>query len=220
MNQPDESRIAELAVKTVAHQLTSDEQAEIDAILTGGRAGKIEFERLLAEENTIIILDMGCGWGTSSEIMAFAGLTVTGLDINPRFVELVNSRSKRIGHNVDAVQGRFDLIPGEALYDAALFYEFLHHAIRPWEVLDLVRSRLKIGGKLLLAGEPINNIWKHWGIRTDPLSLYCIRKYGWFESGWSADFLKECVERSQFKIEHFAEEPNGIGWTLVAQAAS
>jgi hypothetical protein len=53
MNQPDESRIAELAMKTVAHQLTSDEQAEVDAILTGGRAGKIEFERLLAEAKAL-----------------------------------------------------------------------------------------------------------------------------------------------------------------------
>jgi len=165
------------------------------------------------------ILDMGCGWGTSCELMAFFGLEVTGLDINPRFVELVNRRAKRIGHKVGAVQGSFENIPGDKLYDAALYYESLHHAVRPWESLSLVHSRLKPGGKLMLAGEPINDMWKHWGIRTDPLSVYCIRKFGWFESGWSADFISRCVKRCGFEIEHFEAEPGSTGWIMIARKA-
>ncbi|RWM09226.1 MAG: class I SAM-dependent methyltransferase [Mesorhizobium sp.] len=163
------------------------------------------------------VLDMGCGWGTSCELMAFCGLEVTGLDINPRFVELVNTRAKRIGHKVGAVQGSFEDIPGNGLYDAVLYYESLHHAIKPWETLSLVHSRLKPGGKLMLAGEPVNDIWKHWGIRTDPLSIYCIRKFGWFESGWSADFISKCVKRCGFEVDHFAEEPGSIGWIMIAR---
>jgi cyclopropane fatty-acyl-phospholipid synthase-like methyltransferase len=163
------------------------------------------------------VLDMGCGWGTSCELMAFCGLEVTGLDINPRFVELVNARAKRIGHKVDAIQGTFEKIPGDGLYDAVLYYESLHHAIKPWETLSLVHSRLKAGGQLMLAGEPVNDIWKHWGIRTDPLSIYCIRKFGWFESGWSADFISKCVKRCGFEVEHFAEEPSSIGWIMIAR---
>ncbi|WP_181183197.1 class I SAM-dependent methyltransferase [Mesorhizobium sp. B3-1-7] len=165
------------------------------------------------------VLDMGCGWGTSCELMAFCGLEVTGLDINPRFVELVNTRAKRIGHKVGAVQGSFEDIPGDSLYDAALYYESLHHAVKPWETLSLVHSRLKAGGKLMLAGEPVNDMWKHWGIRTDPLSVYCIRKFGWFESGWSADFISRCVKRCGFEIEHFEAEPGSIGWIMIARKA-
>jgi len=163
------------------------------------------------------VLDMGCGWGTSCELMAFCGLEVTGLDINPRFVELVNTRAKRIGHKVSAVQGSFENIPGDGLYDGAIYYESLHHAIRPWETLSLVHDRLKPGGKLMLAGEPVNDMWKHWGIRTDPLSVYCIRKFGWFESGWSADFISKCVRRCGFEIDHFADEPGSIGWIMIAR---
>ncbi|WP_181168865.1 class I SAM-dependent methyltransferase [Mesorhizobium sp. B2-4-17] len=162
------------------------------------------------------VLDMGCGWGTSCELMAFCGLEVTGLDINPRFIELVNTRAKRIGHKVGAVQGSFESIPGDRLYDAALYYESLHHAVKPWETLSLVHNRLKPGGKLMLAGEPVNDIWKYWGIRTDPLSVYCIRKFGWFESGWSADFISKCVKRCGFEIEHFEVEPGSIGWIMIA----
>lgn len=163
------------------------------------------------------VLDMGCGWGTSCELMAFCGLEVTGLDINPRFVELVNTRAKRIGHKVGAIQGSFENIPGDRSYDAVLYYESLHHAVRPWETLSLVHSRLKPGGKLLLAGEPVNDMWKHWGIRTDPLSIYCICKFGWFESGWSADFISKCVKRCGFQIDHFADEAGSIGWIMVAR---
>ncbi|TIU30913.1 MAG: methyltransferase domain-containing protein, partial [Mesorhizobium sp.] len=124
---------------------------------------------------------------------------------------------KRIGHKIGAVQGSFEDIPGDGLYDAVLYYESLHHAIKPWETLSLVHSRLNPGGKLMLAGEPVNDIWKHWGIRTDPLSIYCIRKFGWFESGWSADFISKCVKRCGFEVDHFAEEPGSIGWIMIAR---
>lgn len=162
------------------------------------------------------ILDMGCGWGASSELMAFLGLKVTGLDINPAFVGLVNSRAARKKINVDAVLGSFEKIPGETSYDGVLFYESLHHSIRPWQTLSLVQSRLKPTGKLLLAGEPINAMWKHWGIRTDPLSLYCIRKFGWFESGWSLDFITTCIRRCGFEVSYLRAEPEPIGWIIVA----
>lgn len=162
------------------------------------------------------VLDLGCGWGTTSELMAYAGLRVTALDINQKFVDLVNARATRNKTLVKGVRGTFEEIPGDELYDAALYYESLHHAIRPWETLSLVNRRLRPGGKLLLAGEPINDMWKHWGLRLDPLSVYCVRKFGWFESGWSEAFLRSCLERSGFAIDYFAAEAHSIGWIVVA----
>lgn len=41
------------------------------------------------------VMDMGCGWGLSSELAAYLGLTVIGVDVNPSFVRLVNERAKR-----------------------------------------------------------------------------------------------------------------------------
>lgn len=185
------------------------------AMHVGRVARAIQYAQLEAGSH---VIDMGCGWGTSTELLAFTGLQVTSLDINPSFVELVGRRAERIGHPVQAVVGRFDHIPGDAQYDAALFYECLHHAIKPWEVLAYVHSRLNPGGKLLIAGEPVNRIWKHWGLRTDPYSIYCIRKFGWFESGWSPAFLRKCIARSGFEIEHMKTEKNDIGWVTVARA--
>lgn len=163
------------------------------------------------------VLDLGCGWGATSELLAFAGLKVTGIDINPKFVDLVNQRAVLKGHAVSAIQGSFDDINTDDLYDAALFYESLHHAVMPWIVLEQKNRKLRLGGKLLLAGEPVNQQWKHWGLRFDPLSVYCIRKFGWFESGWSIDFISKCVERSGFAIERFADEGGSIGWVMIAR---
>ncbi len=146
------------------------------------------------------ILDMGSGWGLSSEIMAFCGAEVTAVDINPDFVELNRRRAERRGLPITATHSTFDEFETTERFDMALFYECLHHAVRPWTVLERVGKFLKPGGKIVFAGEPINDNWKHWGLRTDSLSVYCIRKYGWFESGWSMPFLHSAFDRAGFRL--------------------
>ena len=43
------------------------------------------------------VLDLGCGWGLSTEMIGFTGAEVTAVDINPKFAELVESRAMRQG---------------------------------------------------------------------------------------------------------------------------
>lgn len=162
------------------------------------------------------LLDIGCGWGLSSEVFAYTGLHVTAVDINPAFVELVNHRARSRSLHIEAVQGTFEALP-QGPFDAAAYYECLHHAVRPWEALEAVAKVLRAGGKLLIVGEPISNYWKNWGLRQDPLSIYCIRKFGWFESGWSLQFLRNCIERSGFRLSFCNEAGEKIGWVIVAE---
>ena len=163
-------------------------------------------------------LDMGCGWGLSSEFLAQIGYDVTAVDINPRFVDLVNGRAKRLGLSIQAWQSVFEEFAGEpASFDVALFYECLHHAVQPRVVLELISSLLKPGGVLLLAGEPIQDIWwPHWGLRLDALSVYCIRKFGWFESGWSAAYLCRAVADAGMVPVLHTQLDSTIGPVLVA----
>lgn len=147
------------------------------------------------------VLDAGCGWGLSSEAMAFSGARVTALDINPLFVELVRTRAARLGLPIDAVQAEFDQYRTDKRFDLLLFYECLHHSVKPWETLAHLGQFVKPGGKVVFAGEPINAIWwRHWGIRLDALSVYCIRKFGWFESGWTREFVTRCFARAGFDL--------------------
>ena len=97
-----------------------------------------------------------------------------------------------------------------------LFYECFHHALRPWDLLARMARHLEPEGRLVLAGEPINNIWwTHWGLRLDPLSVYCIHKFGWLESGWSADFLKSAFGRAGLAVQMVEHAEGEIGATVI-----
>ncbi len=147
------------------------------------------------------VLDVGCGWGVSTEMLAWTGCDVTAVDIDPQFIELVTRRAEARNNLVTTARSSFDDFDTEDRFDLVLFYECLHHAVRPWEIAAKFGAFLEPGGKLTLAGEPIQDRWwKTWGLRLDPMSIYCIRKYGWFESGWSASFITDCFERAGFEL--------------------
>jgi 2-polyprenyl-3-methyl-5-hydroxy-6-metoxy-1,4-benzoquinol methylase len=156
-----------------------------------------------------LLLDMGCGWGLSSEVAAYMGLQVIGVDINSKFVELVNRRAARTGYPIAATHGSFEGFAPERPVDLVLFYECLHHAVDPLAAVSRYAQALRPGGRMVLAGEPLNHIWwPHWGLRLDPFSIYCIRKFGWFESGWSQDHITEVMRRAGLvPIVHHHADP-------------
>lgn len=172
--------------------------------------------RLARPKRGARLVDMGCGWGLSSELGAYLGLDVEAVDINRDFVSLVHDRSLRYGYDINAVHASFDSYQPWAPVDMFLFYECLHHAVEPWTLIERLASMLNPGGKVVACGEPINtHWWPHWGLRLDPMSVYCIHKHGWFESGWSQDFLVKCFERAHFNVE-ITDFPDPIGQFVVA----
>ncbi|MES2999067.1 MAG: class I SAM-dependent methyltransferase [Pseudomonadota bacterium] len=164
------------------------------------------------------VLDMGCGWGMSSELLAQLGCEVHAVDINPLFVDLVARRARRLDLKIEVEVCAFDDFRAQAgSYDAILFYECLHHAVRPLELLSRLSGYLKPAGKLLLAGEPIQaDYWPAWGLRLDALSVYCIRKFGWFESGWSQPYLMSLIARSNLLPKVLQDPDPAIGRYVVA----
>jgi 2-polyprenyl-3-methyl-5-hydroxy-6-metoxy-1,4-benzoquinol methylase len=163
------------------------------------------------------VLDMGCGWGLSSEFLAQLGLLVDAVDINELFVDLVRRRAARLGLPIRVSRAAFEDYEAEPdSLDAVLFYECFHHAVRPADLLQRIRPWLKSGARLILVGEPIQqDHWPNWGLRLDPLSVYCIRKFGWFESGWSARYLQHIVSRSGLvPVLHTDPDP-AIGTFLI-----
>lgn len=173
--------------------------------------------RLTGAKRDAHLLDMGCGWGLSSEAAAYLGLQVTAVDISESFVALVNARAARSGWPIQAVQSSFDDYRPVVEHDVILFYECFHHAVRPWTLLETMARNLSVpDGRLSLAGEPVNDIWwKNWGLRLDALSVYCMRKFGWFESGWSLPFLHEMFDRAGLDLHVHADPDGEIGYTLI-----
>lgn len=152
---------------------------------------------LAGPESGMTVLDLGCGWGLTSEAMAYCGAHVTAVDINPQFVELVGSRARRLGLPIAAEKGSFDDFESEQRFDLIFFYECLHHSLKPWETIRHATRFLKPRGRIVWAGEPVNDIWwKSWGLRLDAESVYVMRKFGWWESGWSTSFITDCFSKA------------------------
>jgi 2-polyprenyl-3-methyl-5-hydroxy-6-metoxy-1,4-benzoquinol methylase len=163
------------------------------------------------------LLDMGCGWGLSSELASYLGFEVHALDINDNFIKLVDERSRRLNLDIKSIHSSFDEFVTDEKFDMVLFYECLHHAVTPWVLLEKMAGVLVDQGKILLCGEPINEYWwPAWGLRLDPLSVYCIRKFGWFESGWSTDFILKCLDRALLDSTVVPAEDPLLGPIIVA----
>lgn len=150
------------------------------------------------------VLDMGSGWGLSSEAIAFTGAQVTAVDINPLFVELVRGRAERLGLPIDAHVGTFDSFQDDRTFDMLFFYECLHHSTDVVRTLSHLAPLVAPDGKIVFGGEPINqHWWPGWGLRLDPESVYCMRKHGWWESGWSEPHIVQCFARAGWDLQMF-----------------
>jgi 2-polyprenyl-3-methyl-5-hydroxy-6-metoxy-1,4-benzoquinol methylase len=157
------------------------------------------------------VLDMGCGRGLTSEILAIAGAEVVGLDVDPKMKPFSEQRAIMRGYSINRITLQYDDIDKSFstpnTFDLVLFCASLHHAVKPWLLLRNLSEILSERGAIFITQEPVNRIWwKHWGIRLDRESIYVASKYGWFESGFSASFLKMMAHRCclEFELMHNA----------------
>lgn len=149
------------------------------------------------------VLDMGAGHGLGSEVLAYAGCIVHAVDLDPKLGRLSRQRSAVRNFDITRMDLNFDdvgTLPNNH-YSGAFFFQALHHSLRPWKLIADLAAKVEPDGVIAFVGEPIQSIWwQHWGVRLDPVSLYAARAYGWFESGWSHTFIRDCFERSGFQL--------------------
>lgn len=100
------------------------------------------------------ILDVGCGTGWTSRLLARRGYEVTGQDIAPDMIDLAIRTQAEEGL-VDArfVVGDYEEMPFDNEFDAALFFDSLHHAIDEKAAIAAVYRALKPGG-IVITAEP------------------------------------------------------------------
>ena len=158
------------------------------------------------------VLDLGAGHGLSSEILAFSGCIVLAIDIDPALGELSRLRAAARGLPIERSILSYDDIGSivDGGYKAAFFFQSLHHCLKPWKLIADLKEKLEQKGVIAFTGEPIQAGWKNWGLRQDQESLYVARKHGWFESGWSHDFIRACFTRNGYTL-HFVSGGHGGG---------
>lgn len=107
------------------------------------------------------VLDVGCGNGSTSVLLAELGAHVTGIDISPRSIEVAHERAKINGvdsrtqfvcaplETVDLPENGFDVIWCEAI---------LHHLLADIHpIMNNLRRWAKPDG-LVIVSEPINHV--------------------------------------------------------------
>jgi ubiquinone/menaquinone biosynthesis C-methylase UbiE len=94
------------------------------------------------------LLDAGCGTGWTSLFYARRGYDVVGVDIAPDMIEQANHlKEQEEIANVRFVVSDYEEMPFDAAFDAAVFYDSLHHAVDEGLALRAVYRALAPGGR-------------------------------------------------------------------------
>jgi SAM-dependent methyltransferase len=107
--------------------------------------------RLWGERRGLDVLDVGCGFATTSQHIEKLGNRVTGVEESR---EAVTKARTRIGRVVQADLQQFDAVAaelGEARFDAIVFADVLEHLAWPLGVLRKYLALLKLDGTVIVS---------------------------------------------------------------------
>jgi SAM-dependent methyltransferase len=111
------------------------------------------------------VLDVGCGTGSLSALLAAAGHRVTGVDLAPRMVESAHAKLTAAGLSGQFLVGDAAAPPtGDARFDLVLARHLLWTLPSPESALREWVARLRPGGTLLL----VEGRWGEAGQAAEP----------------------------------------------------
>lgn len=144
------------------------------------------------------VLEFGPGWGNTTLALASLGFSVTAVDIEANFCELIRARAVLNGVSIQVENADFFWCEKVSEpYDAILFYECFHHCSDHIRLLRGLHRALKPHGRVFLGAEPIKEDFPlPWGLRLDGESLWAIRKNGWMELGFNNSYFAEALRRT------------------------
>jgi len=107
------------------------------------------------------LLDLCCGQGRHCVPFARQGFQVTGLDLNPPYLELARQAAKANNVQVETIAADMRQIPFRSHFDAAVnmysSFGYLESEAEDLKVLESVAAALKPAGRLLL--DMLNREW-------------------------------------------------------------
>jgi ubiquinone/menaquinone biosynthesis C-methylase UbiE len=135
--------------------------------------------------------------------MTQMGMTVTAVDIEARFCELIRRRAGLANVGIDVVHADFMWAEQtDKTFDVVLFFECFHHCADHLRLLKALRRVLKPGGRIIFAAEPVYAEFPQpWGLRLDGQSLWSIRKFGWMELGFSERYFQQALAKAGWRAE-------------------
>jgi 2-polyprenyl-3-methyl-5-hydroxy-6-metoxy-1,4-benzoquinol methylase len=168
-------------------------------------------------------LEYGAGFGQTALSLARLGVNVDTVDISRAFCQYVQQQADHFQVPLRAHLGRFGTHPRPGhRYDLIFFYESFHHCLDWQGLLRALPQMLAPGGRVLLCGEPMVErqyaaVPYPWGLRLHSDVVATIRRWHWFELGFSEHFLHEIFAQAGFTIRRHQCEPSLWGRTYVCE---
>jgi SAM-dependent methyltransferase len=158
------------------------------------------------------LLEYGPGSGQLLLMAARMGYRACGVDIDAIALEGIRAQASHLNLSVETECAEFGHGFGDQTFDTIVFYEAFHHAFDFDELLVVLHDRLKPSGRIVLCGEPVvtdvtDGIPYPWGPRLDALSVFCMRRFGWMELGFTHDYLMK-ITRLKGWVPSFYPFPN------------
>jgi 2-polyprenyl-3-methyl-5-hydroxy-6-metoxy-1,4-benzoquinol methylase len=172
------------------------------------------------------LLEYGAGEGQIALHVARLGCQVSVIDIEPRYLEGILLQARAIGADISVQEGMFgDGFADGRRFDRILFFEAFHHALDHARVLRQLHDRLKPGGRIVFASEPVilpDGGWTHvvpypWGSRLDGRSVNAMRTHGWCELGFREDYFVELLMRTGYLCTFHPCPATAIGTCFIAR---
>jgi SAM-dependent methyltransferase len=168
--------------------------------------------RVIGTKPATRVLEFGPGWGHTTLALARSGYKVTAIDIEPLFIELIDTLAAREGCVIETRCASFEDIPvSGAEFDVIVFFECFHHCFDHAALLPRLKRILHPRGRILLCGEPVGAeaVPYPWGVRLDGHALWAIRTHGWMELGFQDDYLTKLFADCGFKLTKHLCAPAG-----------
>jgi len=146
----------------------------------------------LSNNETSTLLDLGCGSGWTSLMLAKLGVDVVGCDISKDMIEIAQKNAKKENIDIKFVVSDIEKISFENQFDRILIYDILHHCPDEVKVLQNAFKALKAGG-LILVVEPGG---KH---QYDKEAQKIAKRFGVLEKGYKPSYLKKEMKKIGFK---------------------
>ncbi len=146
------------------------------------------------------LLEYGPGSGQVLLMLARMGYRACGVDIDPLALDIIQFQARQLNIAVETEHAAFGQGFTGQTFDTVLFYESFHHAFEFEDLLAGLHRRLNPGGRVLLCGEPVvhgvgGGIPYPWGPRLNALSVFCMRRFGWMELGFTHDYFMRVAQR-------------------------
>lgn len=165
------------------------------------------------------VLELGSGWGNTTLALAQMGYQVTAIDIEQRFLDIVEHRCRGLANPPRLLcRGFAGVGELEDTFDAIVFDASFHHCADHRALLAALVDRLKPGGKVLFAAEPIEeSLPMPWGLRLDGGSVWSTRCFGWLELGFTETYFREAARRAGFSVEKVHHPVDEFGTMFLAR---